>query len=212
MDKTLHYLYDPLCGWCYGAMPAMNTLLGVPGLRIELLPTGLFSGAGARPMDDEFAAFAWANDQTIEHSTGQPFSAAYRQGVLADRQTRFDSGPATLTLTAVASTAPTREYEVLKAIQHARYIYGRDITSPAVLAELLQSLNLDEAASLIKRPSEDLLDINHARITHARAWMQEFGARGVPTLIVQAGIRRSMLRSNALFSDPSALLSQIEAA
>jgi putative protein-disulfide isomerase len=212
MDKTLHYLYDPLCGWCYGAMPAMNTLLGVPGLRIELLPTGLFSGAGARPMDDEFAAFAWANDQTIEHSTGQPFSAAYRQCVLADRQTRFDSGPATLTLTAVASTAPTREYEVLKAIQHARYIDGRDITSPTVLAELLQALNLDEAAGLIKRPSADLLDINHARIIHARAWMNEFGARGVPTLIIQAGSKRSMLRSNTLFSDPSALLRQIEAA
>lgn len=212
MDKTLHYLYDPLCGWCYGAMPAMNTLLDVPGLRIELLPTGLFSGAGARPMDDAFAAFAWSNDQTIEHATGQAFSEAYRHSVLGDRQGRFDSESATLALTAVAATAPTREYQVLKAIQHARYIDGHDITSLPRLAELLQSLNLDEAAGLLQRPSADLLDINHARITHARAWMQEFGARGVPTLIVQAGTRRSMLRSNALFSDPSALLSQIEAA
>ncbi len=23
MDITLHYLFDPLCGWCYGATPAI---------------------------------------------------------------------------------------------------------------------------------------------------------------------------------------------
>ncbi|MCF3992670.1 DsbA family protein, partial [Pseudomonas aeruginosa] len=22
-DLTLHYLYDPLCGWCYGASPLL---------------------------------------------------------------------------------------------------------------------------------------------------------------------------------------------
>jgi hypothetical protein len=42
MDKTLYYLFDPLCGWCYGATPAVAGLLAIPGVSVELLPTGLF--------------------------------------------------------------------------------------------------------------------------------------------------------------------------
>ena len=52
-------LFDPLCGWCYGAAPALHRLRDVEGFSVELAPTGLFSGAGARPMDASFAAYAW---------------------------------------------------------------------------------------------------------------------------------------------------------
>ena len=52
MNKTLHYLFDPLCGWCYGAAPVLSALQGQPSVNVELLPTGLFSGEGARPMSN----------------------------------------------------------------------------------------------------------------------------------------------------------------
>lgn len=35
MDITLHYLFDPLCGWCYGAAPALSALAGEPGIAVE---------------------------------------------------------------------------------------------------------------------------------------------------------------------------------
>ena len=37
MTKSLHYLFDPLCGWCYGAMPALAALATEADLRIEPL-------------------------------------------------------------------------------------------------------------------------------------------------------------------------------
>lgn len=74
MTQTVTYLFDPLCGWCYGAAPVLGALAQQPGIRVELLPTGLFAGDGARAMDNEFAAYAWSNDQRIERLTGQPFS------------------------------------------------------------------------------------------------------------------------------------------
>jgi putative protein-disulfide isomerase len=212
MDKTLHYLFDPLCGWCYGATPAVAGLLEIPGVRIELLPTGLFSAETARPMDDDFAAYAWANDQRIERLTGQPFSEHYRDRVLGDRQRPFDSGPATLALTAVSLTAPARELDALKAVQHARYVDGSDVTSSATLAGLLEALDLNEAAARITRPDADLLGANRTRIGRARGLMQEFGARGVPTLIAERGAKRWMLNPAAAYSNPQALISQLEAA
>lgn len=97
---TVIYLFDPLCGWCYAAAPALKYLQGVEGIHVALAPTGLFAGAGARPMDAQFAAYAWANDQRIQQLTGQLFTQAYRDHILGAANRRFDSGPATLALTA----------------------------------------------------------------------------------------------------------------
>jgi putative protein-disulfide isomerase len=200
MNKTLHYLFDPLCGWCYGAAPAVSRLQEIPGVRLELLPTGLFSAEGARPMDDEFAAYAWSNDQRIERLTGQRFTEQYRRRVLGNRQQLFDSGPATLALTAVSLTGPSRELEALKAIQRARYVDGSDVTSLVDLADLLEALDLKVAARLA-HPDADLLGASRARMGRAQALMREFGARGVPTLIVESGAKRWML-DHAASSDP----------
>jgi putative protein-disulfide isomerase len=212
MDKRLYYLFDPLCGWCYGAAPAVSRLLQLPGISLELLPTGLFSGDGATPMDDAFAAYAWSNDQRIERLTGQRFSERYRDRILGNRQQLFDSGPATVALTAVSLTDPARELEALKAIQHARYVDGSDVTSLVALAGLLEALGLNEAAARLAYPNADLLDANRARMDRAQALMQEFGARGVPTLIVESGEKRWVLDHAAAYSNTQALLSQLEAA
>ena len=74
MSKTLIYLFDPLCGWCYGASPALASIVESTGVGLELLPTGLFAGHGARPMDMSLASHAWTNDQHIEAITSQIFS------------------------------------------------------------------------------------------------------------------------------------------
>lgn len=211
MDKIINYLYDPLCGWCYGATPAVSALLETPRVRIELLPTGLFSGQGARAMNDEFAAYAWSNDQRIEQLTCQPFSEAYRQKVLGDRDHHFDSGPATLALTAVALRAPSREFEALKAIQHARYVEGDDVTSRPKLVDLLNTLNLQTSATLLERTDEELLDAARARTDRTQTLMHELGARGVPTFIAESGSGKKLLDTRAMYARPHALLSQFQA-
>ncbi|WP_308365815.1 MULTISPECIES: DsbA family protein [unclassified Microbulbifer] len=212
MNTTLRYLFDPLCGWCYGATPALSAVEEVPGATIELLPTGLFSGEGARPMDDDFAAYAWSNDQRIAHLTGQSFTERYREEVLGDRRQFFDSGPTTVALTAVSLTAPARELEALKAIQRARFVDGKDITDLKLLASLLASLGLDEAAAMVEYPDADLLEANRIRINRAGTLLWELGARGVPVFVADTGKERRMLQSSAIYSNPRALIDQLKAA
>ncbi|MGJ7580912.1 DsbA family protein [Variovorax sp. RHLX14] len=213
MNKTLHYFYDPMCGWCYGATPAVSDLSGTAGLAFRLLPTGLFSGGNARQMDDAFAAFAWSNDQRIERLTGQRFTEEYRRDVLGDRRQLFDSGPATIALTAVSLTEPEKELVALKAIQHARYVAGKDVTSPEVLVHLLEEIGLPKSAARLARIDEDLHAINQGRISKAQLLMTEMGARGVPTLILQSGERMKLLDTAAFFTNPpdlNALTSQLQ--
>lgn len=30
-ETTLHYIFDPLCGWCYGAAPLVKAAQSLPG-------------------------------------------------------------------------------------------------------------------------------------------------------------------------------------
>lgn len=205
------YLFDPLCGWCYGAAPVLERVAADGDLVITYLPTGLFAGQGARAMDKAFAAFAWRNDERIADMTGQPFSAAYHDRVLG-LPGRFDSGPATLALTAVALTAADREAEALRVIQAARFVQGRDITDLAVLTETLRGLGLVEAADRLARPDDALHAACQARIQQGQAAMRRFGANGVPAMLAGSGEARRLVSANALLGDAAALIALLKAA
>ena len=207
---TVTYLFDPLCGWCYAAAPALKFLQAQEGVEVLLAPSGLFAGAGARPMDAQFAAYAWANDQRIQQLTGQPFTQAYRDQILGAANGRFDSGPATLALTAVAETAPERELDALHALQHARYVDGRDTTDAGVIAEALRGLGLAQAAALALAPDAALRTRTTERVADAQATLRTVGARGVPQLVVaeQGGALRA-LSGDALLGPRERLLAQL---
>lgn len=209
MTKTLHYIFDPLCGWCYGAVAAVKAVDKAPNVALRLLPSGLFTAVGARPMNEDFAAYAWSNDQRIAGLTGQRFSERYRSEVLADRQQRFDSGPATLALSAVSLSSPAHELEALEAIQQARYVDGQDITRPDTLARLLKGLGLEAAAAGLLHSGAELLAANRARIESAQTLLSQFGARGVPSFVLESDGRLELLQSGALYADPQAFAAQI---
>ena len=215
MSQTLRltYLFDPLCGWCYGAAPAMAALAGATDVTLDLLPTGLFSGTGARTMDDGFAAYAWANDQRIARLTGQVFSDLYRRDVLANRTQMFDSGPANLAVTAARESGVASELAALKAIQIARYVDGRDITDLAVLADILGRLGLEEAATRVTAPDAALIVLTQSRTAAGSAMLRSVHANGVPTLVLDnLDGSRSLVPSAALYANPETLVTRLKAA
>lgn len=208
----LTYLFDPLCGWCYGAAPALDHLAQKDGVTLDLAPTGLFAGKGARPFDRQFAAYAWQNDQRIARLTDQPFSEAYKDQVLGNANGRFDSAPATLAIVAVGLSAPQREREALRALQAARYVDGRDNADAGVVAEVLQANGFATPAERVRNPDEALLSAYHQRISQAREDMARFGASGVPTVIVGRGANRRLLPNGALFGRFDQLAAHLQTA
>jgi putative protein-disulfide isomerase len=206
------YLFDPLCGWCYGASPVLEQLAGLVDATLELAPTGLFAGPAARTMDQHFAAYAWQNDQRIARLTGQPFSEAYRAGILGNTGSLFDSAPATLGIVAVGLTGPARELDALKLLQHARYVDGRDNSSLEVVADVLEEAHLADAGRRVRSPDDALIAAYRTRIAAARTDMTRFGADGVPALVVGDGAGRRLLNSSVLFGPFDLLAAELRAA
>jgi len=211
MRTTVTYLFDPLCGWCYGASPVIQQLGQQTKLQLELAPTGLFADGG-RAVDAAFADFAWSNDQRIAKLTGQRFTEAYRQNVLGRLGSRFDSATVTLALTSVSLSEPPRELETLKALQEARYVQGLDTCDVSVVEALLRDLGLAVSADLLAARDAKVVAANAARIQKARSLMQTFGAQGVPALVVSNGNSSRLLSGNALYGKFDNLLRQIAAA
>jgi putative protein-disulfide isomerase len=205
MTTTLTYLFDPLCGWCYGASPVVQQLGQQSAFTLELAPSGLFSGGG-RVMDAAFADYAWSNDVRIEKQTGQRFTERYRTHVLGQHGSRFDSATATLALTAVSQTEPHRELEVLKLLQEARYVDGLDTTAVPVVAQLLRGIGLPVAADRLEAGDTGLHLANDARIRGAQRLMHTFGVRGVPAMVVTDAGGSRLLPGNALYGSFEKLL------
>ncbi|MCI8211578.1 protein-disulfide isomerase [Pseudomonas sp. S25] len=208
---SVTYLFDPLCGWCYGASPTLKRLEALEEFSVTLSPTGLFADSNSRPMDAGFADFAWSNDLRIGTLTGQPFSEAYQRQVLEDHTRRFDSGPTTRALSAVAMTEPSRELEALAAIQRGRYVEGLDITSLEVLARTLGSRGLNEAAGLLLAQDDGLLSHSRERVKVAQGLMAQMGTSGVPALVIGTGKGRRLISSNTLFGSWEGLLKDLRA-
>lgn len=207
-NVKLHYLFDPLCGWCYGASATIATLAAHPAVDVQPQATGLFSGAGARPMKS-FAAQAWENDQRIAALSGQTFSEAYRRDVLEADDASLDSTIGTLAVTAVADSAPDRAIEALSAIQRARYVDGKDITSAAVVADILTDLGLTDAAARVLSPDAALTELVRKRGAVARDLMSSHHLQGVPALIADVDGTQFALDASKLYAGPDAILAAL---
>lgn len=201
MRTVITYLFDPLCGWCYGASAAVQHLAQRNDIHLELAPTGLFSGRGARAMDASFAAYAWSNDERIEKLTGQRFTERYRTQVLNQPGGRFDSSATTLALTAVMLTAPELELATLRVLQEARYLHALDTSVVQVVEQRLRDAGLGAAADRLAAADAALLAANAERTLKAQGLMQTHGAQGVPAMVVTNHSGSRLLRGDILYGN-----------
>lgn len=71
----VHYFFDPMCGWCFGASPLLETLAEMPTITLKLHPGGMLPRS---ELAAEFRAHILEADQQISLVTGQVFGEAYR--------------------------------------------------------------------------------------------------------------------------------------
>ncbi|MFV3402681.1 DsbA family protein [Pseudomonas sp. NY15463] len=213
----LHYLFDPLCGWCYASAGALRGLAERFPDALQLHPTGLFAGPGARVITPEFAEYARSNDLRIASLTGQPFAAAYFEQILGGRALRFDSMPMSRALTWVRGHDSALEPKLYAVLQTARYVEGLDTSSADVVAACTADLLSGAGYAIDAQTLHTTLtqqaqfaEQTASRIEDAQALMREVGARGVPLLLVEINQAMRPISGADLYRDPGRLVETIE--
>lgn len=204
----LHYIYDPLCGWCYGASALVHVAATLT--EVVLHGGGMMTGAQRQQVTPQLRQFVLSHDQLIANASGQPFGRAYQDGLLNDRSAVFDSAPPTAAIL-VAQQQAGQGLAMLAAVQQAHYVDGRQINQTDVLTDLALKIGLDAAsfraalAVQLHSPQGDTGQSPVAQhIRQTRHLMALSGAQGFPTLLLQQGQTLQRLEFSQFIGRPEA--------
>jgi putative protein-disulfide isomerase len=180
---TLHYIFDPLCGWCYAVAPLIKASSALPGLKLTFHSGGMLTGARRQRITPQWRDYVMPHDQRIAQLTGQPFSEAYFEGLLRDTTALMDSAPPSTAILAAEEIAG-RGLEMTHRLQHAHYAEGRRIADQSVILALAAELGLEEAS--FKAAFEHLEGAaTDAHFRDSRQWLARAGGQGFPTIALE---------------------------
>ncbi|WP_341678684.1 DsbA family protein [Niveibacterium sp. SC-1] len=206
MSTTLHYVHDPLCGWCYAAAPLTKAAARVPGLAIALHGGGLFTGEGRRHAGPALRDYVIPHDQRIAMASGQPFGEAYFEGLLRDEAAVFDSEPPIRAV--MAADALGRGLDYFHRAQTAHYVEGRRISEATTLHALALELELGATAFAAAMEAIDAAQLQ-AHMQESRALMQTVGGRGFPTFALEQDGTWRRIELNAFLGQPEAFAAEL---
>src|SRR5450830_1063741 len=172
---TLHYIYDPLCGWCYGAAP-------LAAAARDVMPVighggGMMTGANRKQVNPTLRNYVMPHDHRIAGLTGQAFGDDYFNGLLLDETAVFDSAPPIRAILAAEEIAEDGGgLDMLSRLQVAHYVEG-------------------------KRIGEEELQ---RHIAASRRLLAQVGGHGFPTFVLEQDGRFEMLDAGRWLGEPDA--------
>jgi len=181
MNAVLHYIYDPLCGWCYGAEPLVWAATKVTGLKLEMHAGGLWPQPTRLP--EHTRRYIQQADARVGQMSGQPYGEPYLNGLLLDPDLVLESRPVIAAVLAAQTLDPTKALSMLRGIQHAHYEHGLHVVREDVLRDVAVSIGLDAEAF-----AKAMKDVPvEAHIAESQQLMNNVGAQGFPTFVLQIG-------------------------
>ncbi|WP_332419319.1 DsbA family protein [Vibrio metschnikovii] len=195
----VHYFFDPMCGWCFGASPLLETLAEMPIITLKLHPGGMLPRS---ELAAEFRAHILEADQQISLVTGQVFGEAYRSRIASKQPLIVDSY---LTAQAIIAAEELQGLglAMLKKIQQAHYQQGLTVAEPEVLAQLASQLGIehDKWHNAMQQAKSDL----PSTIANSKQLMAQYQLRGFPSMMIElANGQWRSVQPSAYYGKPEA--------
>ncbi|MBT00526.1 MAG: DsbA family protein [Oceanospirillaceae bacterium] len=192
----LHYIFDPLCGWCYAAEPLLAVAQANSAFELVLHGGWLMRGQRIAPAMRAHIASA---DRRIEQLTGQPFGEGYLNGLLQDPETVLDSRPP-ITAILAAGSLGVDPFAMQRSIQHAHYEQGLRVSELDTLAGLATTLGIDSNAFLSAFSQQSKVVMGH--IDESLRLLEAAGGGGFPTLLLETGAGMKRLDLAGYYGKP----------
>ncbi|GJL67140.1 MAG: DsbA family protein [Nitrospirales bacterium] len=185
-SRSLLYVTDPMCSWCWGFSPVMDRVCQryQHRLGIEVLVGGLRPGNTER-FDEQRRNYILGHWHAVHERTGQSFNFACQMA----SDFTYDTEPAARAVVAVRHIEASRVFPYLHDVQEAFYVKNLDVTKEAVLADLAQSQGMTREYFLESFRSAELKRTVWSEFDQVRQW----GVNGFPTLLAQQNEETTIL-------------------
>ncbi|MGO2512677.1 DsbA family protein [Marinomonas polaris] len=175
----VHYFFDPMCGWCYGATALVEILAEVPEFEITYHPGGMIP---KRAIDPSFRQHILQADSQIATMTKAHFGDVYKARVAGAGDFIVDSYSTTRAFL-VGQDMGIEAHKMLAAIQKAHYQDGKHLDELNVLADLAVSMGLDKTTWNEKMAGSEANMMNQVEESHQL--MGQMQVSGYPTFIIE---------------------------
>lgn len=175
----LLYVYDPLCGWCYGFGPVAEKIeQNYNGsVEIEIISGGMVMGDRIAPVGN-MADYILGAIPRLQKTTGVTFGQPYIE-LLKEGSYVTSSEKPSVALCVYKSFKNDRRVEFAHSIQKAFFIEAKDLNQDSIYANLAATFGIDQEQFLIRMNDSTYLKQAHAEFKRAA----ELGVTGFPTLL-----------------------------
>jgi len=138
------YVYDALCGWCYGFSPVMSEFHEKyqDSLDFEVISGGMITGNRIGPIG-EVAAYIGKAYKDVENATGVKFGESFLNETLAEGDAIFTSIPPSIALSVFKSTHADQAVAFAGALQKAIYYDGIEPENLEAYGDIASRFGLD---------------------------------------------------------------------
>lgn len=178
------YVYDALCGWCYGFSPVMEEFYEKhkDEVEFEVISGGMVKGQRIGPIG-EVAGYIKYAYKDVEQATGIEFGKAFLKDVLEEGSTIFTSIPPAIALSVFKDEEPDRALHFAKRIQKAIYYDGIDPSNNQAYGRLAEEFGLNKERFAAKMEKEKYLE--KAKEDFHQAAL--YGVNSFPTVLLVKG-------------------------
>lgn len=185
----LIYVYDALCGWCYGFSPVMQAVYEKQKDKLDfsVVSGGLMTGDRIGPIR-EMAEYIKGAIPRLEQTTGVTIGEGYKK--MLDEGTRIsNSVPPAIALGLFRRQRPDQVVPFAAALQKANFIDGQDLNDISLYGKLVSAWGLDSAAFVqaMQDPANESLASSDFQAA------TDFGITGFPAVILRKGDKYYLL-------------------
>jgi putative protein-disulfide isomerase len=189
-NVTLTYVFDPLCGWCYGFSPQMKKLHDKykTELNIEVLCGGMVLGKKSGPIG-EVAPFIKEAYTRVEDYTGVKFGTAFLNDVMMPGTRIFSSEEPCIAFVTLKQLKPEKAFEFSHLLLNALYRDGLDFNKPESYKAIAEKSGIDYKDFL------NAYQKNKATTYQEFERAAGFGVSGYPSVLITINGKTSLISS-----------------
>ncbi|MBW6478297.1 MAG: DsbA family protein [Bacteroidales bacterium] len=182
------YVFDPLCGWCYGFSPVITRLKDQLNSDVDFL---VLSGGMVREASPigEIAGYIKTAYKVVEDTTGVKFGENFLNDILGNGNAIFSSVPPAKALAVLRIHKPGKCIEIAARLQKAIYFDGIEVDDYTAYSQIAKEFGMEPDDFLLQVKSAEIAEI----VENEFKLVAGMGVNGYPTVLLRNGKETQLL-------------------